>query len=236
MKNQYTGDINDFRKYAILRALAACGFRITVCWMLTPDDSGPDGRRVAYLQQPTWASLDSHLFASLGEVMARPGVRTVGALEQCEAFRGFRFYADLVPEARSERSEYLRKLVEGSDGKSELIFFDPDNGITGSLFKRNPSVKHLYWHEVATTFACGFSVLFYQHYPRLPRDEFIEQTATTAASRIGVSQTFTFRTPDVAFFLVPQLRHSERLRKIVNSRTRWGEQIRFGSHPIRLFP
>jgi hypothetical protein len=38
-----------------------------------------------------------------------------------------------------------------SDGKSDLIFFDPDNGITSNLFKRNPSVKHLYWHEVATT-------------------------------------------------------------------------------------
>lgn len=46
MKNQYAGDINDFRKYAILRALATCGFRVTVCWMLTPDDGGPDGRKV----------------------------------------------------------------------------------------------------------------------------------------------------------------------------------------------
>lgn len=233
MKNQYAGDINDFRKYAILRALAACGFRVTLCWMLTPDDSGPDGRRVAYLQQPTWALLDSHLFASLGEVMARAGVRAVAAIEECEALRGFRFHADLVPEARSERTRYLSKLLEGSDGESDLIFFDPDNGITDSLFKRSPSVKHVYWHEVATTFACGFSVMFYQHYPRLPRDEFIEQTAAMAASRVGVSEAFTFRTPDVAFFLVPQPRHSGRVGKIANTRGPWGDQIRFGSHRVR---
>jgi hypothetical protein len=204
--------------------------------MLTPDDSGPDGRRVAYLNEPIWASLDSNLFASLGEVVARLGVRTVAALEECEALKGFRFHVDLVPETRSKRSEYLGKLLEESDGKSDLIFFDPDNGITGNNFKRSPSVKHLYWHEVATTFACGFSVLFYQHYPRLPRDEFIEQTAATAASRVGVSAAFTFRTPEVAFFLVPQPRQSEKLRKFADTRTPWGDQIRFGSHSVWRSP
>ena len=37
MKHQYVGDINDYRKYALLRALSAGGAnRIGVCWMLTP--------------------------------------------------------------------------------------------------------------------------------------------------------------------------------------------------------
>ncbi len=36
MKHQYVGDINDYRKYALLRALSAGGAnRIGVCWMLT---------------------------------------------------------------------------------------------------------------------------------------------------------------------------------------------------------
>jgi hypothetical protein len=45
MKNQYFGDVNDYRKYGLLRSLTAGGrITTTVCWMLTPDDGRPDGR------------------------------------------------------------------------------------------------------------------------------------------------------------------------------------------------
>ncbi len=64
MKNQYFGDINDYRKYGLLRALikmASC--KIAVCWMLTPDDGRPDGQQIKYLQHPKkyWA-FDTGLF------------------------------------------------------------------------------------------------------------------------------------------------------------------------------
>lgn len=36
MKHQYVGDINDYRKYTLLRLLSSGGTnRIGVCWMLT---------------------------------------------------------------------------------------------------------------------------------------------------------------------------------------------------------
>ena len=39
MKNQYFGDINDYRKYGLLRILSTYGpIKTAVCWMLTPDD------------------------------------------------------------------------------------------------------------------------------------------------------------------------------------------------------
>jgi hypothetical protein len=39
MKNQYFGDINDYRKYGLLRMLHSTGDgRLLVAWMLTPDD------------------------------------------------------------------------------------------------------------------------------------------------------------------------------------------------------
>ena len=38
MKDQYFGDINDYRKYGILRALQSKGQRtLLVAWMLTPE-------------------------------------------------------------------------------------------------------------------------------------------------------------------------------------------------------
>lgn len=53
MKNQYVGDVNDYRKYGLIRAIhSASGFRILVAWMLTRDDGRTDGQTTGYLDQP----------------------------------------------------------------------------------------------------------------------------------------------------------------------------------------
>ena len=39
MKNQYFGDITDYRKYGILRVLESAGIKTGVCWMLTPPNN-----------------------------------------------------------------------------------------------------------------------------------------------------------------------------------------------------
>jgi hypothetical protein len=69
MKNQYFGDINDYRKYGLLRALQSTGDgSLLVTWMLTPDltmaaetaDSGPtlrlprSGRTMIPNSSPVW--------------------------------------------------------------------------------------------------------------------------------------------------------------------------------------
>ena len=47
VKVQYLGDVNDYRKFALLRLLSEVGrFKIGVCWMLTePDGSGQGAKR-----------------------------------------------------------------------------------------------------------------------------------------------------------------------------------------------
>ncbi|MGA8572094.1 MAG: hypothetical protein ACLP7A_01900 [Desulfobaccales bacterium] len=62
MKNQFFGDINDFRKYGLLRVLTRStdsknndkksDLTLGVCWMLNPDDNTPHGKRTKYLQLP----------------------------------------------------------------------------------------------------------------------------------------------------------------------------------------
>ena len=52
MQNRYTGDIGDFAKYGLLRALSK-GKRLGVAWYLYPDEEdNTDGRHIDYLQQP----------------------------------------------------------------------------------------------------------------------------------------------------------------------------------------
>ena len=53
MKNQYFGDINDYRKYGLIRALQAeAQLRALVAWMLTPNDGRRDGGLRSYLREP----------------------------------------------------------------------------------------------------------------------------------------------------------------------------------------
>jgi len=44
MKNHYFGDVNDYRKYGLIRALTGQGtLNSMICWMLTEDDDRADG-------------------------------------------------------------------------------------------------------------------------------------------------------------------------------------------------
>ena len=82
MKNQYYGDINDYKKYGLLRLLCP-DVPITLCWMLTPDDPGPDGGKIAYLSEPArWRHCDPELFDHLEDQVVKQSHRHVSAFEQ----------------------------------------------------------------------------------------------------------------------------------------------------------
>lgn len=52
MQNRYTGDIGDFSKLGLLRALRNADLSIGLNWYLTPDEThNSDGRHVSYLDQ-----------------------------------------------------------------------------------------------------------------------------------------------------------------------------------------
>jgi hypothetical protein len=73
VKEQYVGDVNDYRKYALLRALADGGrTKIGVAWMLTPPDGRPDGNMLAYLEKPSFRTFDPGLFDLMRQVSSMP--------------------------------------------------------------------------------------------------------------------------------------------------------------------
>lgn len=52
LKDQHVGNINDYRKYALLRALSAGGAnQLGICWMLTRSDDGSHDNQFDYLEQ-----------------------------------------------------------------------------------------------------------------------------------------------------------------------------------------
>ena len=69
MQDKYVGDIGDFAKYSLLRALSY-DYTLGVSWYLVPDEGNNDGRHIDYLRCPEkWRSSDEQTFDVLKEVV-----------------------------------------------------------------------------------------------------------------------------------------------------------------------
>lgn len=217
MKDQYVGDINDFRKYALLRALAGAGLGIGVCWMLTPPDGRSDGRMVEYLDRPdVWRAYDPGLFDLLRATVGLADGRRIAVLEESGVVPGAAYANALVPDDLIGRGAFMRSAAKALAG-ADVVFFDPDNGLdVPSIGKgRRGSSKYVYRDEIAATYDAGHSVLVYQHFPRVERARFIAQTAAALSALAPGSSVWLFRTAHVAFFLICHPRHATRVDEAI---------------------
>lgn len=205
MKDQYVGDINDYRKYALLRALALSGAnRIGVCWMLTPSDGGMDGGKLAYLQQPgRHRDVDPDLFDILAHAASAPERRRLATIENSEALPGALYHNDLLPDELAGRHAFMGRCAYAFRD-TDLIFFDPDNGLeVSSLPKgRRNSSKYLYLDELGAFYASGKSLLIYQHFPRIERALFLARCAERLRVVAPCASLWAFTTAHVVFLLL----------------------------------
>lgn len=232
MKNQYFGDVNDYRKYGLLRILANNGhYKIGVCWMLTADDSRTDGKFTAYLDEPKrWRQYDPQLFDVLHNWIVADNNRNVVLAQNVEMLPGFAFCSGFLQDTRDYRLKYFIEMREKLKN-CELIFFDPDNGIeTKSIIKgQKNSAKYIYWDEIGEVFQSGHSVLVYQHFRREERTSFIKRMANDIHTCLSPSVVYWFQTPQVVYFLGVQEKHSDYIAsrvRLVNEQ--WGNQIQVG--------
>ena len=107
MKDQYIGDVNDYRKYGLLRGLSQEGrFRLGVSWMLTPNDGRSDGSFTQYLSSPAqWRHFDPPLFDSLTRALASPSGRSVSQVPDLGLLPGALFFQPLLADLPNRRSE-----------------------------------------------------------------------------------------------------------------------------------
>jgi hypothetical protein len=130
MKNQYFGDINDYRKYGLLHSIIRAGdLRSVICWMLTPDDTSSDGKFVDYLEHPArWAHHDPPLYHGLRSLVQGAGARAVSLLESTALLPGATFSSEEVPDQAGMRDQWFERLLLKCKNQN-LVFLDPDNGI-----------------------------------------------------------------------------------------------------------
>ncbi|MEI5668145.1 hypothetical protein WBO78_23915 [Bosea sp. CCNWLW174] len=191
----------------MLRLLGRSGLRLGVCWMLTPNDERSDGNKLGYLDQSRQERHDPELFALLRRVRSEPDARRLIRIEGSEILPGAVFVNTTVPEPLFERQLWF-KQASAALADTDLIFFDPDNGIEVSLAKgRKGSSKYVYHDELAATYRAGHSLLVYQHFPRKERESFIRNVADDLRHVAPDAEIWAVRTSHVVFMLVIQPRH-----------------------------
>jgi hypothetical protein len=175
MQDRYAGDIGDYAKLALLRAISP-DLRLGVAWYLYPDENhNTDGRHIGYLDQPhIWRGLDPVLFDSLAATVKDQ--RKVAALESVEIAPGASFFREAIragnhppSERSSARSRWFGRALEALSD-CDLVFADPDNGLIDDADHRRRDRKfgkQMPLRE-ALTFAQGRQAVIYHHNTRFP--------------------------------------------------------------------
>jgi hypothetical protein len=224
MKEQYVGDISDYRKYALLRALAGPGgLKPRVCWMLTPPDQRADGNKVQYLKRPEkWRGYDSPLFDLLKSVVDDQPSERLREIEQSGIVPGAGYFNDILPDDLTGRRRYFIDAAKKLS-VAALVFFDPDNGLevpSNPKGRKGPS-KYLYFDEVAGTYSAGHSVLIYQHFAREERDAYVARLGERLRQQAYDALLWEFRTSLVVFLLLAQPQHDTHIQNSAIAVAQW---------------
>lgn len=207
MKDQYVGDINDFEKYAILRALdRACELPLVVCWMLTAPDATGEGAKIEYLRKPLrYRHLDPEAFDLLARVVGS-GQRYTRAIERDGVLEGACFVRGQLVDGLSSRAAMFSELWAAAGSEPALIFFDPDIGLAGKSVRKagKRSAMYLFSDELADTYQRGHSVVVYQHFPREKRPVYFARVFEKIRALCEPPTLFALWSARVAFFVVPQ--------------------------------
>jgi hypothetical protein len=158
MQNQYVGDVGDFAKLGLLRALAGIcplakpRLKLRIVWYLTENSGNKDGRHREYLKRRNrsrYRGCDPDLYDALRDVSSKN--RSVLDIER----------SGVLP----NDTKYSKKEVRLD---CDLLFLDPDNGLApsgvGSESKR--AVKYVFLDDIHGRIGTSQSVVLYQHLSR----------------------------------------------------------------------
>lgn len=240
MKHEYVGDIGDFGKYALLKALAASDLVLGVAWYLNvAHESNNDGMFTKYDQL---RSCDPELHDRLQTIVIQ-GKRSLGAIESASALPDRTiFFSNPVPfphapclsSATRANQCALRKswhldglrMLSGA----ELIFLDPDNGLAGRTVQCHNlrSQKYVFREEVSDWLSRGKSVVLYQHQQRRGLQVQVRSQLGELGHN-GWALTFHRTSVRIYYILPANERHTDLLanRSTAFLETAWGEKGHF---------
>ncbi|MCW5684212.1 MAG: hypothetical protein KIT85_07420 [Pseudolabrys sp.] len=239
------GDVGDFAKYAVLRALTKKrALRLGVVWYLFGDESyNNDGRHISYLYKPDFRILDPDLHDALKKLV-ESGRRSVSAVAKAKILPIETIFYDrpisLVEKQRLsrherllERASWLRRALART-ASCDVVFADPDNGIeTPSIPKHSPKGgKYVFFEELQAFWQRGQSLVIYHHLNRtLPvarQTLLLRKRLQSEFSNAAIIQELTYRRGSCRhFWIIGQQKHSDTLRSDLNNFMSSGWSVHF---------
>ena len=222
MKNQYVGDINDYRKYGLIKIISNVFNEKTLfVWMLTKDDNNKnDGNFIKYLDIPQkYRQYNTTLFDELKIIVENKtkndNIENILLVENSRFFKKYKSFNKILNDKKEYRDKYFNDVYKLSKNY-DLIFFDPDNGIEIKTCKRGNknSSKYIFWEEAEKFYNMGKSILIYQHYPRIKREKFHIEIEEKCISKLIGPKVLLIKTPNTLFILIKKSK--EGLNKQIN--------------------
>jgi hypothetical protein len=242
MQNRYTGDVGDFGKYGLLRALCRAddsspALTLGVVWYLFPHaEDNADGKHVTYLKTSPdndrrFRNCDPSLYDGL-KVIVDSSRRSVSRIREegilaagTRSFEEELTLGDLPavgPHARTARerrqNDWTKRARDATTG-CDAVFVDPDNGIEATSAPRlsNRGPKYVFFDDLKPYARRAQSLIVYHH---LGRQAKTEQQVGTALTRLteelhgGDPFALVYHRGTVrAFLIIPAKRHEDVLRE-----------------------
>ena len=232
MQDNYVGDIGDYGKYGLLRAIVSQKLELAVNWYKvwpkklfekgikrrTACNKQNDGKYVSYLDKPEqYRYYDPELFDCLVNL-----VKTERSIEKLETSNILKAQFFSEPLTGAQRPEWHKRALLATAG-ADVVFLDPDNGLqTPSMYQRGYARdKHATWQEVKDYYRRGQSVVLYQHRPQMMKKEnCIQKVLAFERSFLQAESTLLLEYPRYTnryYFIFAHQVHQPVLQKVYHS-------------------
>ena len=194
MQDRYAGDIGDFGKIGLLKALQAQGLSIGVNWYLVEPMDTERKSDGTYKQEdgkyliPEKLQVCDTLLAEKLTKIAKSDHRSIRSLEQGNFILNARYYSE--PVSVAGREEWHKKALDLLNDL-DIVFVDPDNGmLVKSVGKKSvKSVKYTFYEEVRDYVRRGQSVLIYNHRSRKQETQYFHEICYKLQEATGITET-----------------------------------------------
>jgi len=244
MQNRYVADIGDFGKYGLLKFISSeTKLRIGINWCLIEPNKQElkkkinDGKFTDYLSRDDEYSnnlkvCDRELYDELKNLKLEwkkdKDVRNVQEIEK----RKFKIFCENIKfcdENINNRETWCKKGFDKLSD-SQVIFFDPDNGLLMDNETEKKSSKHIYFSEIDPYFRRGQSLIIYQHANRAKGGFENELNRKILELKYENICTLLYKRGTArAFFIIPNQDHIEKINLAIKKfmETNWVKEKHF---------
>lgn len=215
MQNKYVGDVGDFGKYGLMKALCRgdeeTELKLGVVWYLVSE------KGLEYLSEggkSRFTKCDDELYAKLKGIVQ---ARSVSAIELGDVLPADTTFFGEAISGKSMREAWLDRAVDRMRD-CEVVFLDPDTGLKDPPERRDDARgrEYAYLDEVSRFAEHGGdrSVVIYHHLGRAKHNDQITDLLERLRRRFPRRSPFALRFRPYsprAFLVAPALAHQERL-------------------------